>query len=178
MLQWAGRAKRAHGTLCLPHAKANECQTGKRYCPWEIQSVPLDLLWSFNAVSLSLLSHSPTHLPLLIISCSLERQGRGGETDSTISDSISWLCTSCPCASPLPVALVPLMSACQKNEWCASGNNPVCKISLQEMGFLTCRLNIADYCVRLSLLLAEYLYLSHIINYHSPPPQKHLYVPS
>lgn len=172
MLQWAGRAKCAHGTLRSQHAKANECQTGKRYCLWEIHSVPLDLPWSFNAVSLSLLSHSPTHLPLLIISSSLERQGRDGETDSTISDSISWLCTSCPWASPLPVALVPLMSACQKNEWYASGNNPVCKINLQEMGFLTCRLNIADYCVWLSLLLALSTCIFLTLSIITPHPQK------
>lgn len=179
MLQWAGRAKRAHGTLRLQHAKANECQTGKRYCLWEIHSVPLDLPWSFNAVSLSLLSRSPTHLPLLIISCSLERQGRDGETDSTISDSISWLCTSCPWASPLPVALVPLMSACQKNEWYAGGNNPVCKINLREMGFLTCRLNITDYCVWLSLLLALSTCIFLTLSIITPHPQKpYIYVPS
>lgn len=176
MLQWAGRAKCAHGTLRSQHAKANECQTGKRYCLWEIHSVPLDLPWSFNAVSLSLLSHSPTHLPLLIISSSLERQGRDGETDSTISDSISWLCTSCPWASPLPVALVPLMSACQKNEWYASGNNPVCKINLQEMGFLTCRLNIADYCVWLSLLLALSTCIFLTLSIIAPHPQKTTYM--
>ena len=129
------------------------CQS-KRISDWEKilplrnrESVPLDLHWSFNALSLSLASHSPTHLPLLIISCSLERQGGHGETGSTVSDSISWLCASCPSASPLPVALVPLMSAGQKNERCPSGNNPVCKISLQEMGFLTCRLNTSEIIV-------------------------------
>lgn len=104
--------------VCTRDVAPATCQN-KRMSNWEKMMPLRNRLWhswfalKFYAVSLSLVSHSPTHLLLLIISCSLERQWGHGGTGSTVSDSISWVCASCPWAS-LPVALVPLMSACQK----------------------------------------------------------------
>lgn len=109
--------------------------------------VPPDLHWHFSAVSLPLVSHSPTPLPMLIISL------LSGETAGTWWQRQHHLCQHFLASYQLPLS-IPFATylgashvSLPKHEQCPSGNNPVHKTSLQEMRFLTCRFNTSEIIV-------------------------------
>lgn len=152
---------------CRHHSSSMDEES--KACPWDTDSVmcqnkwasdwekmlPLrktvpvlhDLHWHFSAVSLSLVSHSPTHLLMLIIAL------LSGETVGMWWHRQHHLCQHllASCQLPLSISFATYLGAAHvslpKHEQCPSGNNPVCKTSLQEMGFLTCRFNTSEIIV-------------------------------